>query len=208
MDKKFNFSGYATKAGIRCSDGRIIRKDAFKHNDGQIVPLVWQHIHNDVANVLGHSLLENREDGVYAYCTFNGTEAGKNAKELVEHGDVSCLSIYANQLQHMSQEVVHGDIKEVSLVLAGANPGAFIDNLCIQHGDTMETDETEAIIYAGENISLEGLQHTDNEPSNDEKTIKDIFDSMTEEQKTYYAAVLAGQEGMSGMLSLLNLSQV
>ena len=123
---KFDFSGWATRNNLKCSDGRTILKDAFKANDGQTVPLVWNHQHNDSFNVLGHALLENRDDGVYAYCKFNDTEAGKNAKLLVEHGDVSALSIYANQLKQQGGNVHHGEIREVSLVLAGANPGATV----------------------------------------------------------------------------------
>lgn len=188
----FDFSGYATRVDLQCSDGRIIKRDAFKHNDGQIVPLVWQHVHNDVNNVLGHALLENREDGVYTYCKFNETEAGKNAKLLVSHGDIKSLSIYANQLRQKVNEVIHGDIKEVSLVLAGANPGAFIDNLCIQHGDGYETIDSEAIIYTGGDVSLSGIEHSDKSPEEDDKTIKDIFEGMSEEQKNV-CYVLIGQ---------------
>ena len=146
----FDFSGWATKANLKCSDGRIIMKDAFKDNDGTTVPMVWNHQHNDPNNVLGHALLENREEGVYAYCKFNDSVYGKQAKLLVEHGDVNALSIYANKLQQNGSNVLHGAIREVSLVLAGANPGAFIDSV-IMHGE--ESDE-EAVIYTGENISL------------------------------------------------------
>ena len=135
MGAKFDFSGWATRNDLRCSDGRTIRRDAFKDNDGQTVPLVWQHQHNDPMNVLGHALLENRDEGVYAYCSFNDTEAGQNAKALVEHKDVTALSIYANQLKQRGGDVLHGMIKEVSLVLAGANPGATIDNLAFTHSD-------------------------------------------------------------------------
>ena len=133
--KKFDFSGWATRNNLKCSDGRTIMKDAFKDNDGQTVPLVWNHQHNEPFNVLGHALLENRADGVYAYCTFNDTEQGRNAKLLVEHGDVSALSIFANQLRERASNVLHGAIREVSLVLAGANPGAFIDTIALSHGD-------------------------------------------------------------------------
>ena len=204
---KYDFSGWATKNNIKCSDGRTILRDAFKHNDGQTVPLVWNHQHNESANVLGHAVLENREEGVYAYCTFNDTEAGKNAKLLVEHGDVTALSIYANQLQQNGSNVMHGTIREVSLVLAGANPGAFIDSI-IRHG---EFCEDEAVIYTGENLSLE---HADQKPSDkedkagednkgdgkvegkDQKTIKDVVDSMSEEQKNVlYALVGQALEG-------------
>ena len=151
MREKYDFSGWATKNDLRCSDGRTIRKDAFKNNDGQTVPLVWNHDHNDPMNVLGHALLENRDEGVYAYCTFNDTAAGNNARQLVRHGDVTALSIYANQLKQHGGDVIHGAIREVSLVLAGANPGAFIDAV-LEHG---ELSEDSAIIYTGESISLE-----------------------------------------------------
>ena len=138
--KKFDFSGWATRNNLKCSDGRTILKDAFKDNDGQTVPLVWNHQHNGPFNVLGHALLENRADGVYAYCTFNDTEQGRNAKLLVEHGDVSALSIFANQLRERASNVLHGAIREVSLVLAGANPGAFIDTVAlpVSTGSSME----------------------------------------------------------------------
>lgn len=204
---KYDFSGWATKNNIKCSDGRTILRDAFKHNDGQTVPLVWNHQHNESANVLGHAVLENREEGVYAYCTFNDTEAGKNAKLLVEHGDVTALSIYANQLKQNGSNVMHGTIREVSLVLAGANPGAFIDSI-IRHG---EFCEDEAVIYTGEDLTLE---HADQKPSDkedkavednkgdgkvegkDQKTIKDVVDSMSEEQKNVlYALVGQALEG-------------
>lgn len=202
MDK-FDFSGWATRNDLKCSDGRTIRRDAFKDNNGQTVPLVWNHQHNDSMNVLGHALLENRDQGVYAYCTFNDTESGQNAKLLVEHGDVTALSIYANQLKQQGGNVLHGAIREVSLVLAGANPGAFIDSV-LTHG---EASDEEAIIYTGEDISL---AHSD-EPEkkkedakedtsekedkhmaedNKEKTVQDVFDEMTEEQKNVVYAMI------------------
>ena len=184
MKNKYDFSGWATKNNLRCSDGRTILKDAFKHNDGQTVPLVWNHQHNDPLNILGHALLENREEGVYAYCKFNDTPAGTNAKMLVQHGDVSALSIYANQLKQQQGNVSHGQIREVSLVLAGANPGAFIDSV-IKHGDD---SEGEAVIYTGEE-----LEHSDKEVEGvkeDQKTIKDVVDSMTEEQKNVMYALI------------------
>lgn len=188
--KTYDFSGWATRNNLRCSDGRTIMKDAFKHNDGQTVPLVWNHQHNDPLNVLGHALLENRDEGVYAYCTFNETESGKNAKLLIEHGDVSALSIYANQLKQQGSNVIHGAIREVSLVLAGANPGAFIDSV-MRHGE--ESDD-EAIIYTGEDISL---FHTDekkdkpvDEKSEDEETVADVFNTLTEKQKTVVYAMI------------------
>ena len=188
----YDFSGWATRNNIKCSDGRTILRDAFKHNDGQTVPLVWNHQHNESANVLGHAVLENREEGVYAYCTFNDTEAGQNAKLLVEHGDVTALSIYANKLKQNGGNVMHGTIREVSLVLAGANPGAFIDNV-IRHG---EDCEDEAVIYTGEELVL---QHADDQNNNKgdaemdnkgEKTIQDVFDTLTEEQKNVVYALI------------------
>ena len=188
----FDFSGWATRVGLKCSDGRTIMKDAFKHNDGQKVPLVWNHQHNDPNEVLGHALLENREQGVYAYCTFNDTEAGKTAKLLVQHGDVNALSIYANQLKQNMGNVQHGNIREVSLVLAGANPGAFIDAV-MMHG---EESEEEAVIYTGENIEL---FHADEEKKEEpkmaetqtkEKTVADVFNELTEEQKTVVYAMI------------------
>ena len=183
---KYDFSGWATKNDLKCSDGRIIRRDAFKDNDGQTVPLVWSHQHNDPLNVLGHALLENRAEGVYAYCTFNDTPAGNNAKMLVEHGDVSALSIYANRLKQDQGNVTHGVIREVSLVLAGANPGAFIDSI-MRHG---ESSDEEAVIYTGENLSLEHGEKEDNMENGNEKTIKDVVDSMTEEQRNVMYALI------------------
>jgi hypothetical protein len=194
MKPRFDFSGWATKNDLRCSDGRTIRRDAFKDNDGTTVPLVWQHQHNDPSNVLGHALLENRDEGVFAYCTFNETDNGQHAKALVQHGDITALSIYANQLKQHGSDVLHGVIKEVSLVLAGANPGATIINSSIAHSDGTETDlEDEAMIFTGENISLahadddEGEKAPENDKENktvkDEKTVKDVFDEFTEEQK-------------------------
>lgn len=199
MGRKFDFSGWATRNNLKCSDGRTIRKDAFKENDGQTVPLVWQHQHDDPMNVLGHALLENRNEGVYAYCTVNTTPAGKNAKLLVEHGDIKALSIYANKLQQQNGNVLHGSIREVSLVLAGANPGATIDFPVLAHGDgEIEEIEDEATIYTGEPIELCHEDSGDDYPEDEkvsenkkeekkempkEKTIKDVFDSMTEEQK-------------------------
>ena len=148
--EKFDFSGWATRNNLRCSDGRTIMRDAFKDNDGQTVPLVWNHQHNEPTNVLGHALLENREDGVYAYCTFNESPYAQHAKELVKHGDICALSIHANRLKQNGGDVLHGMITEVSLVMAGANPGAFIDTV-MAHGDE---SEDEAIIYTGEELEL------------------------------------------------------
>ena len=195
MNKGYDFSGWATKNDILCSDGRTIRKDAFKDNDGKTVPLVWNHSHNDPNNVLGHCVLENRDEGVYTYGTFNDTEQGKNAKSLVEHGDVTALSIWANKLKQNRGDVLHGDIKEVSLVLAGANIGACIDSV-IKHG---EESEEEAVIYTGEDIVLAHADTTtksenkeEDKPMADtkEKTVKDVFDTLTEEQKNVVYALI------------------
>ena len=194
---KYDFSGWATKNNLRCSDGRTILKDAFKHNDGQTVPLVWNHQHNDPQNILGHAKLENRESGVYAYCTFNDTVAGQQAKQLVKHKDVSALSIYANQLKQDGASVLHGSIREVSLVLAGANPGAFIDTI-MMHG---QGSDDEAVIYTGEELEL---NHSDEDMKDDnnegekvehgegqsEKTLQDVVNTMTEEQKNVMYALI------------------
>ena len=186
----YDFSGWATRNDLKCSDGRVIRKDAFKHNDGQTVPMVWNHQHNDSTNILGHALLENREEGVYAYCTFNDTESGKNAKLLVEHGDIVALSIHANQLKQQGPNVMHGEIREVSLVLAGANPGAFIDSV-IKHGE--ESDE-EAVIYTGEQISLFHADETPKEEESTDKTVGEIFEGalnkLTEEEQNVVYSVI------------------
>lgn len=176
MGMTYDFSGWATRNNLKCSDGRIILKDAFKHNDGQKVPLVWNHQHNDPLNVLGHALLENREEGVYAYCVFNDTEAGRSAKELVQHGDISALSIYANKLKQQGANVLHGAIREVSLVLAGANPGAFIDSV-MSHGE--DSDE-EAIIYTGEEIAL--FHAEDDEEIDEEENLDDKSKEVDEEE--------------------------
>ena len=203
--EKYDFCGWATRNNVKCSDGRTIIQDAFKHNDGQVVPLVWNHQHNDPLNVLGHAKLENRKEGVYAYCTFNETEAGQQTKILVEHGDVSALSIYANQLKQQGGNVLHGAIREVSVVLAGANPEALIQSI-IRHGDEQEE---EAVIYTGESISM---YHSDEPPveSEDEmklehkeeteETVGDVFNTLSEKQKTVVYAMIgqaledAGQE--------------
>ena len=196
---KYDFSGWATKNNLKCSDGRTILRDAFKHNDGQTVPLVWNHQHNDPLNVLGHALLENRETGVYAYCKFNDTEAGRNAKMLVEHGDVTALSIYANQLRQKGGNVEHGVIREVSLVLAGANPGAFIDSI-LRHG---EASDEEGVIYTGEKLVLSHADEENEKKEEDkkvaegkERTVQDVVDSMTEEQRNVmYALIGQALEG-------------
>lgn len=202
--EKYDFSGWATRNNLKCSDGRVILKDAFKHNDGQVVPLVWNHQHNEAINVLGHALLENRPEGVYTYGTFNDTEQGRNAKLLVEHGDVVALSIYANRLKQNGSNVSHGEIREVSLVLAGANPGAFIDSV-IKHG---EESEEEAVIYTDETISLyhaddkeEKIEETKKEDNmaeekkveqteEKEETVADVFNTLNEKQKTVVYAMI------------------
>jgi len=179
---KADFSGYVTKFGIKCSDGRTITAEAFKHQDGIQVPMVWQHQHDDPDNVLGHFELEHRDDGVYGYGYFNETDKAQNAKELIKHEDIKSLSIYANNLLEKASSVMHGVIREVSLVLAGANPGAFIDNIALQHGDETIVLDDEAIIYTG----LE-LEHADKKESTDDagdgSTVQDVYDSMTAEQK-------------------------
>lgn len=203
MNKDYDFGGWATRNNIKCSDGRTILKDAFKQNDGQKVPLVWNHQHNDPSEVLGHALLENRAEGVYAYCKFNNTESGQTAKSLVANGDVDKLSIYANKLKTHMNNVMHGCIREVSLVLAGANPGAFIDTV-ISHGEDAEAEE-EGIIYTDEHIDT--IEHSDdendkegetnmedenkkNDEENNEKTIQEVFETLNEEQKNAVYAIV------------------
>lgn len=205
MDKNYDFCGWATRNDLKCSDGRTIRKDAFKDNDGTTVPLVWNHQHGEVDNVLGHALLENRSDGVYAYGYFNDTKSGQNAKSLVQHGDVQSLSIYANKLRQQGGDVLHGSIREVSLVLAGANPGAYIEDV-IKHG---EVSDGEAMIFTGEDIMLihgedatdsveetpevqqtteeEVVEHADGEES---ETVQDVIDTMNKDQKTVLYALV------------------
>ena len=203
--EKYDFSGWATRANLKCSDGRTIMRDAFKDNDGHTVPLVWNHRHDTADNVLGHALLENRDEGVYAYGKFNDTEQGRNAKLLVENGDISALSIFANRLRQQSGNVIHGDIKEVSLVLAGANPGAFIESLAIEHSDMGDED---AIIYTGEEIALchsddnkkeedhmendkkEEKVKPDEKAENSEETVEDVFNTLSEKQKNVVYAMI------------------
>lgn len=207
----YDFSGWATRSNIKCSDGRTIMNDAFKENNGQKVPLVWNHQHDDPSEVLGHALLENRSDGVYAYCKFNNTESGQNAKALVQNGDVDKLSIYANKLKTVANNVIYGCIREVSLVLAGANPGAYIDSVIV-HGEGSEIEE-EGVIYTNENIDV--IEHADSsddkEPKKDEKeetvkmenkdpekkeeqkkdkTVQEVFDTLNEEQKDAVYAIV------------------
>ena len=218
-NNNYDFCGWATKNNLRCSDGRTIMKDAFKHMDGKVVPLVWNHKHDGVIDVLGHALLENRDEGVYAYGTFNDTESGQTAKLLVQHGDVDALSIYANNLKQNMANVIHGDIREVSLVLAGANPGAFIESV-IKHG---EESEEEARIFTGEYISLEDenlksdIEHSEEnskkedvsmskneetkkdttDDSDKEETVEDVFNTLNEKQEKVvnYIIGLALEEG-------------
>lgn len=193
MNRECDFSGWATRNDLLCADGRTIRRNAFKGNDGQTVPLVWNHQHSEPDNVLGHALLENRDEGVYAYCSFNDTESGQNAKKLVQHGDVRSLSIYANQLKQSGNDVLHGTIRELSLVLAGANPGAFIDSVIAHGSDT----ETGIILGYDENIMLYHSEETDDKKTDDEtktskseETVKDVFDTLTEKQKTVVYALI------------------
>lgn len=199
METKFDFSGWATRANMKCSDGRTILKDAFKHCDGMKVPLVWNHNHNDPLGTLGYAMLHNRDEGVYSEGYFNDSEAGQAAKISVQHGDITALSIYANQLKQQGSNVMHGNIREVSLVYAGANPGAFIDAVII-HG---ERSEEEAIIFTGENISLEhAVDNVEDakpepkaadstpEPEAKEETVADVFGTLSEKQKLVVYAML------------------
>lgn len=193
-----NFSGWATRNDLLCGDGRTIRKNAFKDNDGQTVPLIWNHDHTNPDAVLGHALLENRDEGVYAYATFNDTEAGKNAKKLVEHGDVRSLSIYANKLKQIGGDVIHGSIRELSLVLAGANPGATID-FVMAHGDEdgeafiANYDENALVIYHSEENKAkeeEKVAEETKKPEEGEETIADVFNTLNEKQKTVVYAMI------------------
>lgn len=226
---KYDFSGYATRNGVRCTDGRTIMKDAFLDNDGATVPLVWQHDHSDPSNILGKVKLENRPDGVYAFGTFNNTPAAQDAKMAVRHGDITAMSIYANHVKQESGLVQHGNIREVSLVLSGANPGAFIDNVSISHGDETLTLDDEIIIYSGEEFAHDDFkeetsvstvepeetefEHKEAPVADDEtkeapksdteteggKTVQQVIDSMTEEQKkVLYALVGMAAEGEDG----------
>ena len=202
MANSYDIGGYATRYNVKCSDGRTIRKNAFSDQDGRIVPLVYQHDHNNPANVIGHCLMESKEDGMYAYGSFNDTELGNISKKLVQHGDIRSLSIYANKLKQKAGDVLHGAIREVSLVLNPANPGAVIDYPILEHDDE---EPTECVIYSGEEIALihsddtddmqeeteEIIQHAAEDDKKEEKetvadkekTIGDVFDELTEEQK-------------------------
>lgn len=199
----YDFCGYATKNDLKCSDGRVIRKNAFKVNDGKKVPLVWNHQHNDVDKILGHAVLENRDDGVYAYCKLNNSRAGQSAKEALKNGDISSLSIWANNLQQMGHDVIHGVIREVSLVLAGANPGAFIESVLV-HSEPIDEDDDEGIFYTGEEIIIHAdepekkkeeenmAEEKKEEKTNGEKTVEEVFNTLTDEQKTA-VAIIVGQ---------------
>ena len=202
-NNNYDFCGWATKNNLRCSDGRTIMKDAFKHMDGKVVPLVWNHKHDGVIDVLGHALLENRDEGVYAYGTFNDTESGQTAKLLVQHGDVDALSIYANNLKQNMANVIHGDIREVSLVLAGANPGAFIESV-IKHG---EESEEEARIFTGEYISLEDENPKSNIEHSEENSKKEDV-SMSENEETKKDSTEdSNEETVEDVLNTLNEKQ-
>lgn len=198
----YDFEGWATKNNLKCADGLIIRKDAFRVNDGKKVPLVWNHQHNKVGDVLGHAVLKNKDEGVYAYCTFNDTTAGKDAKEVVKHGDVVSLSIWANNIEQVGSDVLHGVIREVSLVLAGANPGAFIESV-LSHGEPIGDEEDEGIFYTGEGIFI---SHANDEPKSkrgeenmddkkektkeDGKTVQEVLNGMTDEQKAAVGIII------------------
>lgn len=197
MDKNFDCSGWVTRANLLCSDGRTIMKDAFKDCDGMTVPLVWNHRHTEPENVLGHALLENRDEGVYGYVEFNNTENGKLAKSLVSHGDVTQFSIYANKLKEEGKNVVHGIIREVSLVLAGANPGAYIDSVVAHNDDgTVVEDREQGLIWVGERNAEITVAHADepeedsDEEESDGETIQDVFDTLTEKQKIAVYAIV------------------
>lgn len=190
-----DFSGWATKNDLKCADGRIIRSNAFKVNDGQKVPLVWNHQHNSAQDILGHAILENRNEGVYAYCSFNDTQAGKDAKEAVKHGDVTAMSIWANNLEQVGCEVIHGVIREVSLVLAGANPGAFIESVMV-HGLPMGEDDGEGIVYTEEGLYLSHADSVESKKEGEEmekdnnETVGDVLDTLNDKQKKAVAIVI------------------
>lgn len=200
----YDFGGYATKNDLKCSDGRVIRRDAFKNCNGMEVPLVYQHVHSNPMNIIGHATLENREDGVYAYCSLNDSESGKHMKEVVKHGDVKALSIYANRLQQHGSDVVHGIIREVSVVLAGANPGAMIENVSFAHADGTEWESEDDVIIRSES-PLEYLEHADDDnssdqngsfdngssSSSDDKTVGEIYDAMSDQKKALVDYMIA-----------------
>lgn len=198
---KYDFSGWATKNDLRCADGRVIRRGAFKINDGKKVPLIWNHEHNNPSAVLGHAILENRDEGVYAFCSFNNTVAANDAKEAVVHGDIDSLSIYANHLQQDGPNVLSGVIRELSLVHAGKNPGAFIESV-FSHGEPMDDYDEEAIIYCGETIDLSHAEEMKSSKKKDnpepekkkDPTIQEVLDSLTDDQKAAVGMLLAGSE--------------
>lgn len=204
MDKKYDFAGWATKADMRCSDGRLIAKDAFVHQDGAKVPIVWNHNHATPDSVLGYGILHSQNGSMRVECYFNDTESGKNARKLVLHGDINALSIYANQLKEQAKTVLHGMIREVSLVYAGANPGAFIDSVVVHADGTTTVDHEQGILYTGEEIELfaeiehaddnaekQGEEkHTPEKPEDDKETIQDILNTLTEKQKDAVAYII------------------
>lgn len=198
---KYDFEGWASKNDLRCADGRIIRKGAFASQHGQIVPLVYQHNHETPSAVLGHALLENRDEGLYAYGSFNSTQAAKDSKELLRHGDIVSLSIWANNLEQAGANVLHGAVREVSLVLAGANPGAFVESV-LTHGVPMDEEDDEGILYTGEGISV--ISHAEpegdqsNEPDSSEETLEDVYNAFTDRQKQAVAAIIAQLETING----------
>lgn len=200
--QEYDFGGYATRHNIKCSDGRTIRPEAFKDADGMKVPLVYHHIHDELSNVLGHAILEHRDDGIYAYCSLNDSEKAQLAKEAVKHGDITSLSIYANNLKQRAGDVLHGVIREVSLVLSGANPEAKIDNVAFKHGDGFEESESDVIIHSGSELDVDSVEKDDSsqnkepkveekdDPMDDEKTIKDVYNEFTKEQKAVIDALI------------------
>lgn len=199
MDKKYDFAGWATKADMRCSDGRLIAKDAFAHQDGAKVPIVWNHNHATPDSVLGYGILHSQNGSMRVECYFNDTENGKNARKLVLHGDINALSIYANQLKEQAKTVLHGMIREVSLVYAGANPGAFIDSVVVHADGTTTVDREQGILYTGEEIELFAeIEHADDnaekqgeeKPEDDKETMQDILNTLTEKQKDAVAYII------------------
>lgn len=204
MDKKYDFAGWATKADMRCSDGRLIAKDAFVHQDGAKVPIVWNHNHATPDSVLGYGILHSQNGSMRVECYFNDTESGKNARKLVLHGDINALSIYANQLKEQAKTVLHGMIREVSLVYAGANPGAFIDSVVVHADGTTTVDHEQGILYTGEEIELFAeIEHADDnakrqgeakhmpeKPEDDKETMQDILNTLTEKQKDAVAYII------------------
>lgn len=204
MDKKYDFAGWTTKADMRCSDGRLIAKDAFAHQDGAKVPIVWNHNHATPDSVLGYGILHSRDGSMRVECFFNDTDSGMNARKLVRHGDINALSIYANQLKEQTKTVLHGMIREVRLVYAGANPGAFIDSVVVHADGTTTEDREQGILYTGEEIELFAeIEHADDdaekqgkekpaseESKDDKETIQDVLNTLTEKQKDAVAYII------------------